>query len=428
MQNISKQLINIYDLLICITNAGDLVRPEFEEHHQRVAYIAYQITDHLGLSVDEKKDLVLAGLLHDIGALSLDERLELLESEPPTSNGHAHRGALLIEEFAYLRNAANIIRYHHVPWNFAKGERVNGEPVPLASHILHLADRVAVLVRKDRDVLEQVSGIKKSITERKQSVFAPDLVDAFVRMSEKEYIWLDIAYSPLAYLLQQIVLFETMDLELDEVVELTRIFSRIIDFRSPFTSYHSAGVAKTAERLAELAGFCSAECKMMVIAGNLHDLGKLAVRRSVLEKKDKLDIFEQNEIKSHTFYTYRLLRSIKGFETISMWASFHHEKLNGNGYPFHLHQESIPLGSRIVAVADIFTAITEERPYRAGVSAQEAVSILWNMAENGAICPHVVSLLANNLNIINEARLEAQAGASREYTVIMGPNQMPVTM
>ena len=72
MQNISKQLINIYDLLICITNAGDLVRPEFEEHHQRVAYIAFQIADHMGLSVDEKKDLVFAGLLHDIGALSLD--------------------------------------------------------------------------------------------------------------------------------------------------------------------------------------------------------------------------------------------------------------------------------------------------------------------------------------------------------------------
>ncbi len=422
MRNISKQFINIYDLLICITNAGDLVRPEFEEHHQRVAYIAFQIAEHMGLSVDEKKDLVLAGLLHDIGALSLDERLELLESEPPTSNGHAHRGALLIEEFAYLRNAANIIRYHHVPWNFTTGEQVNGAPVPLASHILHLADRVAVLVRKDRDVLEQVSGIRKSITGRRETVFAPELVDAFLRMSEKEYIWLDIAYSPLAYLLQQIVLFETIDLELDEVIELTRIFSRIIDFRSPFTSYHSAGVSKTAERLAELAGFCSAECKMMIIAGNLHDLGKLAVRRSVLEKKDKLDIFEQNEIKSHTFYTYRLLRSIKGFETISMWASFHHEKLNGKGYPFHLHQESIPLGSRIIAVADIFSAVTEERPYRAGVSAQEAVAILQNMVEDGSICPHVVALLANNLNMINEARLEAQAGASKEYTAIMGPN------
>ncbi len=419
MSDINKTSISLYDLLICITNAGDLVRPELEEHHQRVAYIAYQIGDHMGMSVSEKRDLVLAGLLHDIGTLTLRERLELLENEPRIVHEHAFRGARLIESFPPLRDAAGTIRHHHVKWNYGAGRTFRGEQVRFESHILHLADRIAVMVRKDRDILEQVSSITQSIQERTDAVFAPELVDVFTRMSTKEYIWLDIAFSPLLYMLPHIIVFETMDLNMDEVMDLTKIFSRIIDFRSPFTSYHSAGVSATAQKLAEIAGFCSSECKMMAVAGNLHDLGKLAVRREVLEKQDKLSAHEFNEIRSHTFYTYRLLQSIKGFETISMWASFHHEKLNGKGYPFHLRDHNIPLGSRIVAVADVFTAITEDRPYRKGVGVKEAVTMLQNMVDDGSLCPYVVSLLIANLDSLNSIRLEAQENAHLDYEHIV---------
>lgn len=419
MSDINKTSISLYDLLICITNAGDLVRPELEEHHQRVAYIAYQIADHMGMSIAAKKDLVLAGLLHDIGTLTLHERLELLENEPRIVHDHALRGARLIERFQPLSDAAGTILHHHVPWNYGAGSTFMGETVRMESHILHLADRVAVMVRKDRDILEQVGSITQSIQDRRDSVFVPELVDVFTRMSQEEYIWLDIAFSPLLYMLPQIILFETMDLNMDEVMELTKIFSRIIDFRSPFTSYHSAGVSATAQKLAEIAGFCVAECKMMAVAGNLHDLGKLAVRREVLEKQDKLNAHEFNEIRSHTFYTYRLLQAIRGFETISMWASFHHEKLNGKGYPFHLRDHNIPLGSRIVAVADVFTAITEDRPYRRGMSVQEAVAILHSMVADGSLCPYVVSLLTANLEALNAVRLEAQENARVDYERIV---------
>lgn len=419
MSDINKTSISLYDLLICITNAGDLVRPELEEHHQRVAYIAYQIADHMGMSIAEKKDLVLAGLLHDIGTLTLHERLELLENEPRIVHDHALRGARLIERFQPLSDAAGTILHHHVPWNYGAGSTFMGETVRMESHILHLADRVAVMVRKDRDILEQVGSITQSIQDRRDSVFVPELVDVFTRMSQEEYIWLDIAFSPLLYMLPQIILFETMDLNMDEVMELTKMFSRIIDFRSPFTSYHSAGVSATAQKLAEIAGFCVAECKMMAVAGNLHDLGKLAVRREVLEKQDKLNAHEFNEIRSHTFYTYRLLQAIRGFETISMWASFHHEKLNGKGYPFHLRDHNIPLGSRIVAVADVFTAITEDRPYRRGMSVQEAVAILHSMVADGSLCPYVVSLLTANLAALNAVRLEAQENARVDYERIV---------
>src|SRR5690606_8284531 len=114
-------------------------------------------------------------------------------------------------------------------------------------------------------------------------------------------------------------------LNLDELIKLSEVFAYIIDFRSPFTANHSLGVAQVARKLAELAGFSENECKMMLIAGYLHDIGKLAISNEILEKPEKLETDEFNIIKSHVFYTYRTLESIKEFETINIWASLHHE-------------------------------------------------------------------------------------------------------
>ncbi len=415
MTDVYPNLISMYDLLICLTNAVDLVSTEVADHHQQVAYLAFKLGEQLNLSSDEKKELLLAGLLHDMGALSLDERLELIEAEPPTSQNHAFRGAQLIEGFAPFSNVADIIRYHHMHWNHGQGTTFKGKNIPYASHILHLADRIAVLIDRNHDVIGQIKDIRTKISAQKNTKFIPELVDAFMDMSIHEYIWLDVVYKPLLYILPDITSFGIVELTLDETIDLTKIFASIIDYRSPFTANHSAGVAKTAEKLAELAGFSEDECKMMLVAGNLHDLGKLAVKKEILEKPGKLNAEEFNAIRSHTFYTFRLLQAIKGMETINKWASFHHEKLNGQGYPFHLDDKSIILGSRIMAVADIFTAITEDRPYRKGMSKEEAVKVLHSFVENESICPYIVSILMDNFDLINDIRMRAQLKAGNEY-------------
>lgn len=421
MSKIGKAEISMYDLLICLTNAGDLISHEVANHHQQVAYLAFRIGEQMNLPLEQQKDLMLAGLLHDVGAFSLDERLSLIENEPQASNHHAFRGARLIEGFPPLFNAAKIIRYHHIPWNHGGGKLFNGSEVTYLSHILHLADRIAVSIDRDQNVIDQIEDIREKISKQKGTVFMPESVDAFLEISVNEYIWLDTVYKPLLYILPNIVSFDTVELDLDEIIELTKIFANIIDFRNPFTATHSAGVAKTAEKLAEFAGFSENECKMMLIAGYLHDLGKLAVSKNILDKPGKLEAGDRNIIRSHTFYTYRLLQSIKGFETINKWASFHHEKLNGNGYPFHLQSDNIPLGSRIMAVSDIFTAITEDRPYRKGMTLEEAVAILNSMVKDNSICPYVTSILTENLEAIDEIRKDAQKEAIVMYHHILEP-------
>ncbi len=405
----------LYDLITCMTAAVDLLDVKVSNHHQRVAFLSLRLAEQMNLSLEEKRTLVQASLLHDIGALSLRERLDLLKEETSGSESHALIGSRFLEDFPLLRDEAEIVHFHHVPWKDGAGHMCQGMEVPMLSHLVHLADRVAVEVRPDENVISQISRIRETIRDRQGEVFVPEMVDAFLEISAQEALWLELVAGPRILDFSEALSLDAVKLTLDEVVELTDVFAHIIDFRSPFTTRHSASVAATAEKLAELSGFSENECKMMRIAGNLHDLGKLAIPAEILEKRSKLNPDEFDVIRSHTFYTYRLLQPIRGFEIINQWAAYHHEKLTGNGYPFHLKAGSLPLGSRIMAVADIFTAVTEDRPYRKGMSFSKTADLLLGMADHGAICPDTVSLLLAHHQEIARLREEAADQAGMQY-------------
>jgi len=154
---------------------------------------------------------------------------------------------------------------------------------------------------------------------------------------------------------------------------------------------------------------------MMKIAGNLHDLGKLAVPVEILEKPGALTAAEFNIVKAHTYYTYKVLRNFRDMENIREWAAYHHERLDGNGYPFHLQAAELSLGARVMAVADVFTAITEDRPYRAGMAPDRASQVLVDMAANKALDGDVVQLLLDNFADVNQLRVLAQTASREEY-------------
>jgi HD-GYP domain-containing protein (c-di-GMP phosphodiesterase class II) len=147
----------------------------------------------------------------------------------------------------------------------------------------------------------------------------------------------------------------------------------------------------------------------------MHDLGKLAVPAEILEKPDTLTKEEFAMMRRHTYFTFHLLEPLKVLDVVRVWAAFHHERMDGHGYPFHLVENELPLGSRILSVADIFTALTEDRPYRAGISGEKAFKILSDAASQHRLDRQVVDTLYQNLNEVNEARRSAQAAALDEY-------------
>jgi len=274
---------------------------------------------------------------------------------------------------------------------------------------------VAVLINKQEEILGQTKGICERIQENSGKMFMPELVDVFGSLPVKEYFWLDAASPSIGSILSRRVRLETIELDIEGLLSLAKLFSHIIDFRSRFTATHSSGVAASSEALSRLVGFSERECRIMRIAGYLHDLGKLAVPAEILEKPAKLTEDEFNVIRSHTFYTYRILETIGDLDLINTWASFHHERLDGSGYPFHHKGQDLSLGSRIMAVADVFTAITEDRPYRKEMPSERALQVLQQMADNSILDSNIVSLLRLHFDEINSIRIAAQAEASEAY-------------
>ena len=412
----NKLRCNLEELLYMLSDAQDLISPLLSKHHRQVAYLAFRIAEQSGLSEKDQREVFVAALVHDIGALSTNELLTITENEPLLSNNHAFKGAALLEGFRPLSALAKLVKFHHIPWHDGEGLTYESESVPFYSHIIHLADRVCAMVHlPNYNILSQMPRILGYVEKQNNQLFVPSFVKALKELSTKEYIWLDlICENPISRLSRD-DLFENLTLDINDTLDYAILFSRLIDFRSRFTASHSAGVANVAEQLAQLIGFSPLECKMMLIAGYLHDVGKLSIDNAILEKPGKLDEEEYNQMRSHTYYTYSMLDKIHSFHLIKIWAAYHHERLDGKGYPFHVDGENIPLGARIMAVADVFTAITENRPYRQGMDRERAIRVLDNMVANGALDLDVINILKNNFDTINDMRERQQRKAVFQY-------------
>lgn len=426
---IKEPRISLFDLVSSLSNAMDLVDSSVVNHQKRVAYIAYFISLELGLDENECIKILLAGYLHDCGVLSLEEKLSALEFEFGMNTKECERhsiiGYQLLSDIPLVSNIAPLVRYHHVRWE--DRDKPNWEePIPVGSHILHLADRIEVLIHRNEEILGQVKRIIQRIEEESGRMFDPELVEIIKTISRQECFWLDLA-SPFAdKVLARKLDTRLIEMDLHELLDIAQLYYKIIDFRSAFTATHSIGVATSAEAIAGLAGFSETERKMMLIAGYLHDLGKLAVPTEILEKNGSLNDREVRIIKSHTYYTYRILEGINGMETINSWASFHHERLNGNGYPFHLKGDKLPLGSRILAAADVLTALTEDRPYRKAMPKEKVLEIMERMVDNQNLDAFVVHLLINNFDQIDIARKTAQAEVLKDFRSLWSIDQCKI--
>ena len=408
--------IPLFDLVMSLSGAIDLVSKELVDHHKQVAYIALRIATEMGVAPETQRDIGLAGMLHDIGALSLEERLNALKFEADDPSRHAATGHLLLSEIDPLAgtNIARLVECHHVFWGH-DDTKDNDDDVLLACHILHLADRIAVLIDKDQYILAQCDTIVEKINENSSKMFSPKLVKTFNALAKEEFFWLDTVSPVIGAILKRRLSLTELNLDLKGLLGLSDIFRRIIDFRSSFTASHSSGVAASAESLAKLYGFSKTECLMMRIAGHLHDLGKLAVPVEILEKPGKLGKAEFEIIRSHSYYTYRILEPLEAISQIIEWAAFHHERLNGNGYPFHLDEGELSLGARIMAVADVYTALTEDRPYRKPMGSGKALAILDDMVKSGALDGDVVSMLKRNFNDVKHFLNQVEQSTHSEY-------------
>lgn len=404
--------VRLFDFLSGLSGALDLMSTEVVGHHKRVAYLAARLGHALGLSREERTELFMAAILHDVGGFTRQSRLAALSFE---ADGmlHAELGYRLLRTNPLLDDAAVIVRHHHTPRTRFSALDDPARKLFLAN-VLNLADRVDVLCLRKPPLTP--AGIMGLLRPRAPQQFDPLAMEALEGLAAEPEFWAPLAAAdPTLALADDPELFEERGLSHGELLQASTAFSQIIDFRSRFTATHSRGVAETAVCLAEKTDMSAEDLVSMRLAGNLHDLGKLAVPSEIIDKPGPLSSEERAVMDRHPGLGEGILSSVTGLEKVAAWASQHHERLDGQGYPHGLAGGALSLGSRIMSLADVFTALREDRPYRIGLGNRETLAILDEMTARGALDPDLLALARSNLDELDIRRRAAQAQAASEF-------------
>jgi len=386
--------------VFALSDALDLVGVNDFQHGKRVAMIARETAALIGLPEPRLDNLVFGCLLHDLGVSSTAEHQRLaFNADCVDSDVHCLRAYHLLQPFAHLSQVANAIRYHHTAWADLPPEL--SEADALDSNLILMADRVdALLLRHGLDdPLVHNESVHREIDRLAGHTLAPEVVEAFHAAATKEAFWIALVPRHVQSYLADLKLEQwNISIDFPQFRHVARLVSSIVDAKSHFTAAHSLGVAELSRHLGERMGFGQDSLAEMEIAGLMHDIGKLCVPDEIIEKPGRLTFAEFSMMERHSFETYQILRHVPGLEKIAEWAAFHHEALNGHGYPFRRSAETLSWEARIVAVADVFQALAQTRPYRGPQSLEEISSILEEFVARGVLDPDIVAIAREDLD------------------------------
>ena len=178
----------------------------------------------------------------------------------------------------------------------------------------------------------------------------------------------------------------------DRLDVVAHAFADVIDAKSPYTFRHSTNVATLARGAGRLLGLSAADERRLHHAGLLHDIGKLGVSNLILDKPGRLTPDERAAVERHPLHTWDVLSRVGAFADIARPASLHHEKLDGSGYPWGVRGDELDVFARLLTVADIYEAMTADRPYRAGLTPHAAVALL-HRDRDTKLCPQAIDAL-----------------------------------
>jgi HD-GYP domain-containing protein (c-di-GMP phosphodiesterase class II) len=399
--DVSKFKINLHETVFSLSDALDLVGVDQIYHSKRVAYLATECGKALNWGKDRLDDLFLAAILHDCGVFKTAIHSRLTHFEANYIGNHCEKGSELLQRTPLLAYLSDYVLYHHTPWTKLIGLDLPDD-VKIVANCIYMADRVDILVLNgldiDPNILLSKEEIRKKIRTKRGYWFHPELVDIFLKLSESEAFWLSLvkvqnaghAYSCIAH-------NSIQEIEFEDLKSIVLIFSHIIDAKSTYTVNHSDGVADLSRFLGELFKLSAHICDMLELAGLLHDLGMLRVPDKILDKPRELTESENFIVRRHSYDTYEILKNIKGFEDISKWAAQHHERIDGSGFPYRSNARDLPIEARIIAVADVFQALAQKRPYRDKFPPNDIMRILKNQMQEGKLDKDVVLMVENNL-------------------------------
>ncbi len=433
--------VALSEVLGALSYALDITEGEPPGHAIRTTAIGMRLGEQLGLGEEERSALFYALLLKDAGCSSNASRLSSLFA----ADDHATKRAMKVTDWSKAgalakytwqavapgegvvakarqmrlitqeeevtreligtrcERGADIARMLELPEATALAIRaldehwdgagqplgLRGEEIPLFARILCLAQTVEVFVRT-----VGLQGALGMALKRRGRWFDPALVDALLSVRDDRRFWGPLE-DPRS--VPQVAVWEPADRVItagdDTLDRVADAFARVIDAKSPFTARHSSEVARWAVAAGRVVGLEPAGLRDLRRAGLLHDIGKLAVSNRILDKPGRLDDDEMASMREHPRFTHEILNRVACLRPIVDTAANHHERLDGKGYHRGLAAFDLTRPARILAAADVYEALTADRPYRDAMPTEKALSILREM-RGTALCPTAVDAIA----------------------------------
>ncbi len=424
---LDRESIRTGRLLAALSTALDLTEGQLPGHALRTCFLAMRLADDLRLSSADSANLFIAAFLKDAGCssnasaitkifgtddIALKQRqsttersmlayavltMRSLPSAEPLPrrllrlisigvNGRresrevdqvrCERGAAIARKAGFEADVSDAIMDLHEHWDGG------GKPRGLAGPDIHPLARILAACQ-GLDIFVSLRGravALEVLAARRGSWYDPDVTDALLEACTRGV--LDDLTAP--DLIGRTLALEPSDLRRtsddDDIDRIAGAFADIVDAKSPYTGSHSLRAAEVAEGLAVRLGLPAPAVTDIRRAALLHDLGKLGVPNTILDKPGRLDATEMEVIRRHPDLTLRILAPIPTFAAVAELAACHHERLDGRGYFRGLAAPDLAIGARIIAVADVYEALTADRPYRTAMSREQALETMAGMA------------------------------------------------
>ncbi|GGA77672.1 hypothetical protein GCM10011507_31140 [Edaphobacter acidisoli] len=370
-----EEAISLSEVISALGYALELKEGSVKGHAQRSCLVGMRIGREIRLGAVEMDALYYALLLKDVAGNYFIDGMDVAQASL-----RAVRGASIMRKLGLNELAAEAVRCAEERWDGGGiPDSLRGEEIPLLARICAVARYL--------DTVASVSGTRRAmdaLAERGGSWFDRGLVRVAESIAERGELWKGCFWGEQQDETRHVVCdLDPGRREYREAAEIDRVceaFADVVDAKSHFTFSHSIGVADAARGIAERVGLREDRVQVVRRAALLHDIGKLSVSNRILDKVGGLNAAEWRAVRQHPGYTRRILEHVEPFHEIAVIAGQHHEKLDGSGYPNRMVARDLSLEARIVAVADIYGALSEDRPYRAGLEFEQIVPILKDLA------------------------------------------------